>query len=219
MRVALGATVRTLDGDKVGTIDKLILDPQTHDVKAAAVRKGFLLTEDVEVPLDRLEAGADGEVRLTMTSQQVHDLPHFSEAAYTTPPSTYNAPPGPGYPVDSLLWPTGAAAYPMPFPPAWAPPSGLPPEVEEMRRQLDLENAVIDEGSDVYSSDGHKIGEVHSVTFDTASGHPSTIMVRKGFLFTEDFELPASLISSLDDGAIYLRVARDEIAHGARSAV
>jgi sporulation protein YlmC with PRC-barrel domain len=113
----------------------------------------------------------------------------------------------------------GAPAYPMPFPPAWTPPPSVPPEVEQMWRQQDLENAVIDEGSDVYSSDGHKLGEVHSVIFDTDSGHPSRIVVRKGFLFTEDFELPASLIGSIDDGAIYLRHSRESMAHGAQAAV
>jgi uncharacterized protein YrrD len=219
MQVSLGATVRTADGENVGSIDKLILDPHSHDVKTAVVRKGFILTEDVEIPLDALDSVSEDEVRLHLSADEVRSLPRFSEANYTAPPPSYAMPAGYTYPSDRLLWPLAVPAYPMAFPPYWTPPPGPEGEVRDMLRQQDLENVVIDEGSDVYSSDEHKIGEVHKVIFDSASGRPSRILVRRGFLFTEDFELPASLIASLDDGVIHLNQTRDAISGGARSTV
>ncbi len=35
--------------------------------------------------------------------------------------------------------------------------------------------------------------------------------MRKGFLFTEDMELPAALIASVGDSLIYLSVDKDEL--------
>jgi uncharacterized protein YrrD len=37
------------------------------------------------------------------------------------------------------------------------------------------------------------------------------LVVRKGFLFTEDVEIPAGLISSVDDDKVYLDARHDEL--------
>jgi len=42
--IELGAHVRTSDGQDAGTIDRLILDPATADIKAAVVHQGVLLS-------------------------------------------------------------------------------------------------------------------------------------------------------------------------------
>ena len=72
-------------------------------------------------------------------------------------------------------------------------------EISAMHLEQDVSNAVIEEGSDVRSQDDETVGSVHRVIFDPATGHPSALVVRKGWLFTEDVELPASLIASVDD--------------------
>ena len=65
MRVEVGARVRTTDGQDVGTIDRLIVDPGNNEIKAAVIHKGLILPRDVEVPLSALELGPDGSIRLT----------------------------------------------------------------------------------------------------------------------------------------------------------
>jgi hypothetical protein len=44
------------------------------------------------------------------------------------------------------------------------------------------------------------------------------LVIRKGFLFTEDVEIPAGLISSVDDDVVYLDVRHDELEHHVRQA-
>jgi hypothetical protein len=39
----------------------------------------------------------------------------------------------------------------------------------------------------------------------------TSVVVRKGFIFTEDRELPAPAITRIDDGVIYLRVSKHEL--------
>jgi len=70
---------------------------------------------------------------------------------------------------------------------------------------------VIKEGSDVRSRDGEKVGEVHQIVFDASTGRPAALVIRKGFLFTEDVEVPVGLISSLDDDRVYLDARHDEL--------
>ena len=207
--IKLGDQVRTSDGHDVGNIDKLILDPSSGEVKAAVVRKGFILHDDVEVPLSAFQAGSGGIVRLTYTADQVNELPRFSEGSYTTPPPGYVSPYG--YPAGGLLWPVGWwPGTPPVSAPSYGSPDPVSREVAAGLRQQDWANAVIDEGSDVISRDGEKVGEIESVTIDPATGQPASLIVRKGFLFTEDLTLPAETISSVDDRVVYLTLDKAE---------
>ena len=213
MKIELGAKVSTADGKEIGTIEKLILNPDTGDVRALVVRKGLLFHRDIEVELDDIVARRDGAARLRYAESELDRLQSFEESSYTTPPperSTEYAS-GYGYPTASLLWPS-----------KWSGPvSGEPyghdaigavrDEVAALHHEQDLANAVIREGSTVRSRDGEKLGEVHRLVFDPDSGRPTMLEIRKGFLFTEDVEVPAGLISSVDDDVVYLDVRHDEL--------
>jgi uncharacterized protein YrrD len=207
MSVQLGAHVRTSDDKDVGSIERLIVDPASGEVKAAVIRKGFILTEDIQIALSALQEGPEGEVCLSYTADQVKELPRFHDADYTAPPAAYTSPLG--YPGAALLWPVGYL-------------SGVPPsdtaryslaETDEVLRQrgVNLDNVVIDQGSDVIGRDGEKVGEIHSVTVDATTGRPTRIVVRKGFLFTEDVELSAETIERVADERVYLTVDQEQL--------
>ena len=220
MKIELGAKVATADGKEIGSIDKLILDPDSGDVHAVVVRKGMLFGKDIEIPLDGIVGHKDGVTRLQYTEAQLDDLRTFHEGSYTTPPperSTEYAS-GYGYPTASLLWPS-----------SWSGPvSGEPygrdavgavgDEVAALHHEQDLSNAVIKEGSTVRSRDGEKVGEVHRLVFDAQSGRPTMLEIRKGLIFKEDLEVPVGLISSLDDDVVYLDVRSDEMERYQRQA-
>jgi sporulation protein YlmC with PRC-barrel domain len=204
MKIELGARVHTSDGQDIGTIDQLVLDPATNEIKSAVIHKGAFLGRDVEVPLTSLEPDRAGGARLAYTAEQVDDLPEFFASNYTTSP-----PPGyvpiEGYPLTGLLY--------------WSVPHGMTPplpmqedslssaeseDVTEALRRQDIENALISEGGDVKSRDGQKIGTLHHLTFDPDTNQLARFVVRNGFLFTEDIDLPASLIAVIEDGVVYL---------------
>jgi uncharacterized protein YrrD len=74
----------------------------------------------------------------------------------------------------------------------------------------DIENAVVQEGSKVFSREEESVGEVHQLTFDQQTGALTHIVVRRGFIFAKDTELPASMIASVGDGAVTLSVSAAE---------
>jgi uncharacterized protein YrrD len=203
-RADLGARVRTSDGKDVGVVDKLIFDPAIERVRAVAIRRGLILHRDVEIPVDDLRAGPGGELRLNRTADQVADLPPFDESSYGSPPLDYVAPVG--IPSVGLAWPVGIGPGLSPD----APEPGLDARVrEEIASTLyarDLENEVVGEGSTVRSRDGEKVGEVHRIAFEAETGRVQSLVVRRGFLVTEDVELPASAIASVGDGVVSLNL-------------
>lgn len=188
MEIELGARVRTSDGEEIGTIDRVILDPAGSAVRAVVVRRGFILVRDVEIPLEALEPGPRGEVLLTCTTAEVDRLPGLVEEHYTAAPAAQAT--GAGYPAGQTVRPAGAAAL-------WR-------EVETILSRQQVEQAVVGEGSVVRSRDGERIGEIGRLTFDEESGRPAELTIRRGGLFGEEVELPARLIASVDDGLVTL---------------
>jgi uncharacterized protein (TIGR02271 family) len=61
-------------------------------------------------------------------------------------------------------------------------------------------------GSDVYGSDGDKVGSVAEV-------QSTYLVVEKGFFFPTDYYIPVSAISQVQDGQIVLNVPKDTALH------
>jgi len=207
MKIDMGARVRSRDGENLGTIRHLIVDPETHDVRAVVIEKGFLLTEDIEAPPDRIRMEAPGRAVLDMTGLEARALPRFQPSAYQTPTDELAA--RLGHPAATLLWPTGPAMAPTMQAPAAHVPGEVGAALVEVERS-DLEAPprppVITRGMNVISRDGKKIGEVDSVSFDSETGHPLSLLVRQGWLFSHDIALPGDLIARVDGDSVHLNV-------------
>jgi sporulation protein YlmC with PRC-barrel domain len=167
----------------------------------------------VEVNAEDLLVGPGGGLGLARTADEAEQLPPFEEANYTTPPLDYETPAG--WPSSAIAWPIGfgGTAGPMVDPAVGgaAVDPHVQREVASALRAADLENAVVGEGSAVRDRDGEKVGEVARLGFDAASGCLDRLVVRRGFPFTEEFEVPATLVDSVGDGVVYLRAPADQV--------
>src|SRR6266545_4349468 len=61
------------------------------------------------------------------------------------------------------------------------------------------------QGTGVYTSDGRDVGRIDRVVLDPKTKEVTHIVVRKGFLFTEDKIVPLSLIASALEDQVRLR--------------
>ena len=61
----------------------------------------------------------------------------------------------------------------------------------------------ISEGTDVYGSDGDKVGSVVAV-------QPNYIVVEKGFFFPTDYYIPTRAVANVADDDVYLTVTKEE---------
>jgi sporulation protein YlmC with PRC-barrel domain len=213
MAIELDAKVMTSDGKEVGKIDKLILDPEGGDIHGIVVHKGMFFGRDIEIPLDGIVGQSAGMIEIRYTKDQLDELPTFHEANYTAPPPERSAEfvTGYGYPSGSMLWPSSYSGPMSGESYGHDPVGGVRDEVAAIHHEQDLGNSVIEEGSTVRSRDGEKVGEVHSIAFDALTARPTRLVVRKGFLFTDDVEVPVRLISSVGDGVVYLDAMKDEL--------
>ena len=73
------------DGDKIGTIEDILLDRQTGEPAWAAVKTGLFGRKQTLVPIRDAEATGDGEVRVPLTKDKVKDAPRVDPGGELTP--------------------------------------------------------------------------------------------------------------------------------------
>jgi len=231
MRFNLGAKVYTSDGEEIGKVDRLVVDPRTDTINEFVVRRGLLTQHDVIIPTseirDRIGNDDDHQLHLTLTAARVRALPQFEESSYVVPPvglfsggyggvNAGDASDSTGMGLFSgggVLWPgsTYNAAPPT------AVGTGLNADAAA-NADADAAGTVMDpmersRPDDVFISTGtdvvvavseKKLGTVHELVMDTQSGKVTELIVRRGLLGGKELRIPIQFIESVGSDAIYV---------------
>lgn len=72
--VGHGAEVTAVGGEKVGSVQNVVVDPVTHKASRLIVHRGVLFTEDVELPGDWVESFDDEHVMLNVDKVTIEQL-------------------------------------------------------------------------------------------------------------------------------------------------
>lgn len=216
MHIELGKDVIASDGEKIGTVDRLVLDSETNDLRKFVVHKGLIFPEDRIVDIEMVTGSDDdGNIRLSVPSDDDDALPPFVEETYRV--ASEDEARHLGY---------GSYMGTAPYAPIWYAPGGAsgtyrPGEgpffhgaettsgVLETRDNLPDDSMSIDSGTDVVGSDGDKVGEVEEVLVD-ADGHVSGFIVKSGFIFTHDVNIPISAVDHVAGSHIQLNMTGGE---------
>ena len=77
MKFKQDTDILTADGEKIGQIDRVVVDPRTNEVTHLVIRQGFLFPEDHVISVDEVEQATDDQVTLKSTKKALPDLPLF----------------------------------------------------------------------------------------------------------------------------------------------
>ena len=201
MNVELGSKVVSSDGEGVGKVDRLVVDPETREVSEIIIHKGFLLTEDRVVPMSSIRGvDADGNVQLSVPASTIDQLPLFVERAYYIPTEDeYSTMPYPG--VTSTITPGLAAPILWGAPPAGRPymdtPVPMDAEAEAVPQSTLSDDVVtIDKGTNVLDRYGESVGHVEDVQYDDY-GRMTGIVVKAGLIRRHEYHVPAHHVDKL----------------------
>lgn len=181
-RITGGEVVLDSDGNKVGKVAYVVVKPPELHLTDIVVSTGALLGRDIVVPMDKIQGMADGKVHLAIDKKALESLEDYVEVHYDAPPETWAPTEGFVYPAESVLWPTGSYYYQQPTSTTVNAPTGT---------------VGVREGMDVVSSDGHKIGHVHALDSDEATGNVTDIIVRHGTLFKHTARFPCDQVADI----------------------
>lgn len=215
--------VYTADGQEVGTIDRVIIDPATKEVSHVVVRQGWLFTEDKVVPTEMIDQATADQVRLRGDAEHLDELPPFEERYYVpydattsgTAASTPYVAPGyarPYYPYPPIgaAWPGyfGAyGSYPMGYYAA-GPYPGKPYAVET-ERNIPQGTIALKEGAKVVDSHGDQVGSVARVFTNDETHQVTHLLIAEGWLFPDKRLVPTYWIRDVTDEEVALKVDAD----------
>lgn len=227
MRVQLGGAVVCSDGQQVGTVDRLVIDPVTRKLLQLIVRQGRWLTQDRIIDRQFVDGvGVNGVVRLTMPTESVNDLPQFVQAQFVTPQANW----------DTVLYPKVggsnyggvgiASSFAATAPvikasgPAGGYAGGLPGDVIgaggysdlnfEVRSNLPSNALLIDRGTSVIDSDNRRFGQIDDFVYDE-TGEITGFRVRGGLFGRHRAAVPVSAVTGATPDEVRLSIPAAEV--------
>jgi uncharacterized protein YrrD len=215
MQFKRGANVFTSDGQKVGEIERVVLDPRTDEVTHVVVEKGFLLPIDKVVPISLVGPATEDRVTLRDNAGDLEALPDLEERHYVMvgdeaeKEASSRGQPRPLYwypPVRTMWWqPGGYLGY-----------SGffgypVPPYIVETERHIPEGTVALKEGAKVISKDGEHVGDVEAVLTDPEEDRATHLVLSEGLLLKERKLVPTSWVSTVMADEVHLAVESDVI--------
>lgn len=208
------------DGDKVGTIERVVLDPKTKEVTHIVVDKGFFFSEDKVVPISLLGPTTEDRATLREGEYEFEELPPFVETEFVRAeaesPQVPKVRPGQ---EQGISQPT---AYVRPY--YWYPPLGIgwwtgityPANVDsEFVKTADFNipegTVALEEGARVVSSDEEQVGDVEEVLTDPETNRVTHFVIAEGLLLKERKLIPANWVDSILEDRVFLSVPSDVV--------
>jgi uncharacterized protein YrrD len=205
-----GTSVYSFDGQDVGRVDRVVLNPKTKEVTHLVVRKGFLFREDKIIPLHLIATATEDRVSLREGAGELDDLPPFEETHYI--------------PLDEAEARTASYPVGMAAPFYWYPlmggmySSGMgggarglgygypPPYRTETEQNIPEGTVALKEGARVFSNNNQHVGNVARVFTESPGDRVTSFLMSEGLFFKEKKLIPVSWIHEIQEGAIHLSV-------------
>lgn len=221
MKLTKGKDIITAGGDKAGSIERVVLDPETKEVSHIVIEKGFLFTDSKVVPISMLGAETKEGIILR-DGEYLENLAPFRETEYV--PAGLETPEtrerDEKQPVEK------AREYPARFAPRyyWYPPVGIgwwrglgttayvkPEYVRIVEFNIPEGTIALEEGAAVIGSDDKHIGDVEEILTDPQENRATHIVISTGLLLKERKLVPTQWVSTMLEEEVYLSVSSDVV--------
>lgn len=211
MNYKKGVDVVNSSGDKIGDLERVVINPRTNEVTHLVVEKGLLFTEDKVIPVEYVASATEDRVTVVDSKLEADDLPDFEEEHYLLADERA----GSVAPRVDPLAPVGGYATPYYFyGPAggWGAVPGLfardePRYVVQKDQNIPEDTVALKIGADVLSRDGEKVGSVDEIITDSRLDQATHMVIAEGWLFKSRKVIPTYWIQTTGPDEIHLNVS------------
>jgi len=199
MQILFETPVFTSDGQEIGRVGEVVLDPRTRKVTDLIVQEGLLFENDQLLPASLILRADENEVVLRVTAAEIDEVAldyrpeHFVDART---------------PADAE--PNAAAQR------YWTRPPGMrmslvPPGIGSVELPPDLNipagDVMLLHGSPVRDRDGEDLGTVEEIMTDSDE-RITHIVIERGLVFPVAKCVPIEMVETIDDNQVRLCVER-----------
>ncbi|MEZ4769278.1 MAG: PRC-barrel domain-containing protein [Caldilineales bacterium] len=209
MQFKPGTHVWTSDGEDAGTVDRVIIRPDTKEVTHIVVRKGFLFSEDKVVPMSLVGPATADKVTLREDEEDLEKLPDFEESYYV--PAEEGIPQTPSaktqvrslylYPPVGIQW--GRSVY---NPYGASKESGPPHYILQRERNIPAGTIPLRQGARVIGSDGEHIGDIERVFTDAITDRATHLLISEGLILKSRKLIPTIWLGRVFEDEVHLLV-------------
>ncbi len=201
------ADVVSAEGEKIGTVNRVVVNPRTKKIDSLVIRQGFINKVDKVIPMDMIETADKEKVTLKPVASSLDELPNFEENYFVTvDPNTGIQEPAP---IDPILYPPRI----YPYPPLGVSPAYYPGFFETYSVKTDenipQDTIPLKEGARVVSADDKHVGSIERVFVDSETEKVTHFLVSEGVLFKEHKLIPSAWVNTINEEAVRLGVDAD----------
>jgi uncharacterized protein YrrD len=201
MHLIKGADVYSARRDKLGTLNRVIMDPNTRRVTHLVVEKGLLFNTNKIIPIEQVNPQEEEKLVLTSSEQDLKEFQDFEEEHFVSLDEAENPETG----VEYSYW------YPPPTYPAWRtgiqmllPP--VPTYAIRTTQNIPDGAVALDEGARVESADGKQVGNIEQLIVEPENNRVTHFVISAGLLFKERKLIPVNWISTIGEQEVRLSV-------------
>ena len=202
IRLLKDAEVFSSAGEKIGSLDRVVIDPVTKKVSHIIVKEGILFSNSKVIPISYVEL--DGErIMLSKNAMELEDLPDYEEGDYVNLGDTNE----PAQHEEAVYWypPTNLAWWNV-RDYDWYPE---PKYVLKTRDVLPEGTIALEEGATVISKDGKDLGNIERIIVEPKAKRATHIVVSKGIFTKKLKRIPTLWITNVTEEKVYLSVWSD----------
>lgn len=204
MQLQKNATVLSADGESIGHIDRVVLNPETKVVTHLVVNKGNLFKSDDKVmPIDLVAETNEAQIVLREEAGTLRSFPPFEERHIVDteadvekgssepegPPIVFGAPG-----VGVTLGPTSGEKF-----------------TTQIEQNIPDGTVAMKEGAKVITSEGKRVGNVERVIADAPEERATHLLVSTGLFAKETKMIPITWVKLWGEDEVQLRVQKDAI--------
>jgi sporulation protein YlmC with PRC-barrel domain len=190
--IDLGMDIVGVDGEKLGVVDSLVMDPKTGEVRSIVLRKGWFFPTDIIIPMQAVTAIDEQQVRVNFGKEDAENMTEYMDADYMTPPAGY-------FGTSGVFWPVANV---------YASNSSL--VVDDQIHERDPDAIILSEGTLVVDQDGEDVGRITELATDER-GRVSGFKVEEGLLRHHERYIPAHFIAAADDNLVRLSAGKADL--------
>ena len=198
------ATVLAADGKQLGSLERVVLNPNNNVITDVVVRTGSLINrEEKVVPLALVVETADNQILLREEAGDLEAFPQFEEERIVNEHGGMNtrssAPANTPLGVDHLA--VGAPLLQTPSEPI----------VTRLEQNIPEGTVAMKEGARVIAADGKQVGNVERVVAEPQMEQITHLLVSSGWFTKENKLIPSAWVMRMGEDVVHLRVGKDSV--------
>jgi uncharacterized protein YrrD len=192
------AVVLSADGQQVGSLNRVVVDPNTRVLTDIVVRTGALFNhEERVVPLEFIAETTADQIVLREEAGDLKTLPPFEEEHIVD--TEENTGGSPGEIVQPLGYGSPVIGTPM--------PTTIGEEfVTRIDQNIPEGSVAVKEGAKVISADGKNVGDVERIFTGIPNEQITHLLISRGKLSKKTKLLPIEWVDNLAEDEVTLRV-------------